>query len=161
MVNNSTNINKTNNHLSPQIIDHNKSPWNMMLESRYWLGQVQKFTSLLYTGILSYYFMSQGYLWLTLYNCWVYISTPLVHISTKGVILIPVHGEVYLIQHYVIKLSVICDRSVVFSGYSTNKTDCHDITEILLKVALITLIVSRENKSLSNIVCVLTHYFLV
>ena len=29
--------------------------------------------------------------------------------------------------------------SVVFSGYhvfSTNKTDCHDITEILLKVAL-------------------------
>jgi len=33
------------------------------------------------------------------------------------------------------------DRSVVFSGYSgflTNKTDIHDITEILLKVALST-----------------------
>jgi hypothetical protein len=32
-----------------------------------------------------------------------------------------------------------CDRSVVFSGYSvssTNKTDRHDITEILLKVTL-------------------------
>jgi hypothetical protein len=28
-------------------------------------------------------------------------------------------------------LSVTCDRSVVFS---TNSTDCHDITEILLKV---------------------------
>ena len=31
------------------------------------------------------------------------------------------------------------DRSVVFSGFlvsSTNKTDCHEITEILLKVAL-------------------------
>jgi hypothetical protein len=37
------------------------------------------------------------------------------------------------------RLSVTCDRSVIFSGTpvsSTNKTDCHDITEILLKVAL-------------------------
>ena len=36
-------------------------------------------------------------------------------------------------------MSVICDRSVVFSGYSGffhNKTYHHDITEILLKVAL-------------------------
>ena len=31
-------------------------------------------------------------------------------------------------------MSVTCDRSVVF--HSTNKTDCQDITEILLKVAL-------------------------
>ena len=37
--------------------------------------------------------------------------------------------------HYVIK-SVTCDRSVVFS---TNKTDRHDITEILLKVVLNTI----------------------
>jgi len=39
-------------------------------------------------------------------------------------------------------LSVTCDRSVVFSGYSfssTNKTDRYDITEILLKVALNTI----------------------
>ena len=28
----------------------------------------------------------------------------------------PVHGEVYSIQHYV--MSVTCDRSMVFSGYS-------------------------------------------
>ena len=33
-------------------------------------------------------------------------------------------------------LLVNCSRSVVFSGYSTNKTDRHDITEILLKVVL-------------------------
>ena len=36
-------------------------------------------------------------------------------------------------------MSVTCDRSVVFRGTpvsSTNKTDLHDITEILLKVAL-------------------------
>jgi hypothetical protein len=39
-------------------------------------------------------------------------------------------------------LSVTCDRSVVFSlnsGFFTNKTDRHDITEILLKVALNTI----------------------
>jgi hypothetical protein len=34
---------------------------------------------------------------------------------------------------------VTCGRSVVFSGYSTNKTDHHDIAEILLKVALNTM----------------------
>ena len=40
---------------------------------------------------------------------------------------------------YFQSLSVTCDRSVVLSGYSvssTNKTDHHDITEMLLKVAL-------------------------
>jgi hypothetical protein len=48
-------------------------------------------------------------------------------------------GEVYSVQHYVIKLSVTCSRSVVFSEYlvsAINKTDCDDITEMLLKVAL-------------------------
>jgi uncharacterized membrane protein YdjX (TVP38/TMEM64 family) len=35
-------------------------------------------------------------------------------------------------------LSVTCDMSLVFSWYS-NKTDRHDITEILLKVALNTI----------------------
>jgi hypothetical protein len=39
-------------------------------------------------------------------------------------------------------LSVTCGRLVVFSWYvsSTNKADRHDITEILLKVALNTII---------------------
>ena len=37
-------------------------------------------------------------------------------------------------------LSVTCDRSVVFSGNSvSNKTDCHDMIKILLKVALNTI----------------------
>jgi hypothetical protein len=40
-------------------------------------------------------------------------------------------GEVYSIQHYVIKF--------VSDSTSTNKTDRHDITEILLKVALNTI----------------------
>ena len=33
-------------------------------------------------------------------------------------------------------LSVTCDSSVIFTGYFTNKTARHYITEILLKVAL-------------------------
>ena len=43
-------------------------------------------------------------------------------------------GDVYNIMWQ--SLSVTCDRSVVFSGSSTNKIDRHDITEILLTVAL-------------------------
>ena len=45
-------------------------------------------------------------------------------------------GEVYSIQNYVIKL--VCDLRQVggFLWFPPNKTDCHDITEILLKVAL-------------------------
>jgi hypothetical protein len=52
----------------------------------------------------------------------------------------PDHVEVYSIQHYVKKFSVTCGRSVILSSgtlvSSTNKTDRHDITEIVLKVAL-------------------------
>ena len=60
-----------------------------------------------------------------------------VPITTKLVSLNPAHGEVYLIQHYVIKF-VIDLRQV--GGFfpdtpvsSTNKTDPHEKTEILLK----------------------------
>ena len=55
----------------------------------------------------------------------------------------PVHGEVYSIQHYVIKF--VSDLRQV-SGFSpgtpvssTNKTDPQDITEILLKMVLNTI----------------------
>ena len=54
----------------------------------------------------------------------------------------PVNGEVYLIQHYVIKC--VSDLRQV-GGFlqvlfpSTNKTDPHNITEILLKVVLKTI----------------------
>jgi len=41
-----------------------------------------------------------------------------VPITSKVVSSNPVHGKVYSIQHYVIKLSVTSDRSMVFSGYS-------------------------------------------
>ena len=66
-----------------------------------------------------------------------------VFITTRFVSSNPVHDEMYSIQHYVSKLSVTCDRSVVSPGtlvYSTKKkNDHHNIFEILLKVALNTI----------------------
>jgi hypothetical protein len=63
-----------------------------------------------------------------------------VPITTKVVSLNPVHGEVYLIQYYVIKF--VSDLRQV-SGFlwvpPPIKTDHHDITEILLKVVLSTI----------------------
>jgi hypothetical protein len=56
--------------------------------------------------------------------------------STRNVNSNPVYGEVYWIQHYVIKF--VSD---------TNKNDRHNITEILLKVALSTI-----NQQIFNIV---------
>ena len=38
------------------------------------------------------------------------------HNTTIVVSLNPAHGDVYSIQHYVIKLSLTCGRSAVFSG---------------------------------------------
>ena len=52
---------------------------------------------------------------------------------------------------------MICGRSVVFSGFPTDKTDRHDIGEILLKVALKTIttltIVNRLKKDRQRSVC--------
>jgi hypothetical protein len=53
-----------------------------------------------------------------------------VPITTEVVSLNPVHGEVYLIQHYVIKFvsdlrQVRCSPDTPVS--STNNTDCQDI----------------------------------
>ena len=60
-------------------------------------------------------------------------------ILTKVVSSNPVHGDVYSMQRYVIKFV----RSVVFFHgtpvSSINETDSHDITELLLKMALNTI----------------------
>ena len=50
----------------------------------------------------------------------------LVHITSK-VSSKPAHGKVYLIILYVTKC---------VSGFSTNKTDCHNISKIFLKMVL-------------------------
>ena len=66
-----------------------------------------------------------------------------VPITTKVVSSNPIHGEVYSIQHYVIKfLSDLRQVGGFFPGTpvsSTNKIDRHNITEIFLKVALNTI----------------------
>ena len=63
-----------------------------------------------------------------------------VPITTNILSLNPVHGEVYSIQHYVIKfVSDLWQVGGFLLGTpvsSINKTDRHDTTEILLKVAL-------------------------
>ena len=66
-----------------------------------------------------------------------------VFITTNIVSSNPANGEVYSIQHYVIKfvsdLRQVGAFRQVLRFSSTNKNDCHDITEILLKVALSTI----------------------
>jgi hypothetical protein len=76
-----------------------------------------------------------------------------VPITTKVVSLNSAHGEVYSIQHCVVKfvsdLRQIWCFLVVLPVSPTNKTDRHDTTEILLKVVLntLTLIISDNLKS--------------
>ena len=63
-----------------------------------------------------------------------------VPITTTVVSSNPAHGDVYSIQLYVIKF--VSDLSLVSPGTpvsSTNKADHHDITQVLLKVALNTI----------------------
>jgi hypothetical protein len=64
-----------------------------------------------------------------------------VPITTKVVSSNPVHGEVYSIQHYKVCQRLATGRwlSPGTLVSSTNKTDRHDIAEILLKVALNTI----------------------
>jgi len=51
--------------------------------------------------------------------------------------MIPVHGKVYSIQHYVMNgFQWLAAGWWVFPVSTTNKIDRHNITEILLKVAL-------------------------
>ena len=66
-----------------------------------------------------------------------------VPITTNAVNSNPGHGKVFLIQHYVRKFVSDLRQD---SGFipctpvpSTNKTVCHDITDILFKVALNTI----------------------
>jgi len=47
---------------------------------------------------------------------------------------------------------VTCNRLVVFSRYSTNKTDHHDITEILLKVVLIVTPTPKHTSFIDNVI---------
>ena len=66
-----------------------------------------------------------------------------VPVTTKVVSFNPAHWDIYLMQHYMLKFVIVlhqvggfCPGTLV---YTTKKTDCHDITEIFLKVALSTI----------------------
>ena len=62
-----------------------------------------------------------------------------VPITTNVVSSNPVHGEVYSIQHYVMKFASYLRK---VGGFLSNKTDHHDITELLLQVALNTITIT-------------------
>ena len=73
-----------------------------------------------------------------------------VPITTNLVSSNPFPGEVYSIQLNVISLSVICEICGFPRGFiasSSNKTDHHDISEILLKVVLNILTLTPNNCS--------------
>jgi hypothetical protein len=82
-----------------------------------------------------------------------------VPITTKVVSLNPVHGKVYSIQHYVIKFASNLWPVSVSPVSSTNKTDRHDIIEILLKVALNT--INQPTNSSKGTVLLLLFYISV
>jgi hypothetical protein len=77
-------------------------------------------------------------------DSYIYMFSPnIMPITTKVVSSNPVYGEVCSIQHYAIK---VCQRLATGRCFfpctpvtSANKTDRHDITEILLKVVLNTI----------------------
>jgi hypothetical protein len=72
-------------------------------------------------------------------------------IATKVASLNPAHDWVYSKQHYVIMfVSDLRQFSLGTSVSSTNKTDCHDVTEILLKVALNTINLNQTKHFLST-----------
>jgi hypothetical protein len=48
----------------------------------------------------------------------------------------PTHGDVFSIQLYLIKFVYDFGQVGDFPVFSINKTECNDISEILLKVAL-------------------------
>ena len=66
-----------------------------------------------------------------------------VPLASKVVNSYAVHSEVYSIKHFVIKFVSVLRQVWGFSHgtlvFSINNTDCHDINEILLKVALNTI----------------------
>ena len=75
--------------------------------------------------------MPQIVLWPWLCGSWIYN-----YLCNQCLSQLMLWVRISIRARYTILCDKVCDRSVVFSGSSTNKTDRHDITEILLKVAL-------------------------
>ena len=75
---------------------------------------------------------TKGLLWSWLYGNWIYnyLCNQCLSPLTLWVLILLRRGVLN---------TTLCNRLVVFLGSSTNKTDRHDITEILLKVVLNTI----------------------
>ena len=75
-----------------------------------------------------------------IFNLFLQLPMQSMSVITNVVSSNPAHGEVYLIQHYVIKIVSDLRQDGGFLRVlrfpPINKTDRHDITEILLKMAL-------------------------
>ena len=86
-----------------------------------------------------------------------------VAITTKVVSLNPAHAKVYWIQHYVIKFIIdlwqVCGFLKVLPISSTNKTDRHDIAELLMKVVLSTITLTVYFLFLFNLLDIVSFYF--
>ena len=128
-------------------------PWNKILVAIHIAKRTSNFKNKLKHN---FHFFSiiwkEWLLWSWLYGGWIYNYLCNQYLSTLNLwvwILLMArctHTTLY-------SLSVTCDRSVVFSGYSSSphqKTD-HDITETLLKVALNTIILSQKTSGLTSI----------
>jgi hypothetical protein len=98
-----------------------------------------------YSKLLCYKIIRKSVSWIgavvVMIIWWLDLQLPMqsVPITTKIVSSNPIHGEVYSIQNYVIKFVSDLLQVCGFFRVLNNKTDCHDITEILLKVALNTI----------------------
>ena len=83
-----------------------------------------------------------------------------VPITTKVVSSNPAHSQVYSIQHFVIKFVndflQVGGFLKVLTVSSTNKTDRHDVAEILLKVALNTINLTIIPSCPKDLLCVFT-----
>ena len=109
----------------------------------HWLKCVTIRTELCDLGILTVYYLIHSF-WLPLMIFFIKPRRGIgflrpvqsVPITNKVVSSSPVHGEVYSIQHYVIKFGSDLQGRWFSPLSSTNKTDHHDIAKILLKVAL-------------------------
>ena len=88
--------------------------------------------------ILLYFFFLHKFRWLSYIS--LFLNTRSSNLRWK--IILKVLGEVYLIEHYVKFVSDLEEVGGFFPGTtvsSINKTDRHEITETLLKVALNTI----------------------
>ena len=97
-----------------------------------------------------FYIENMGLSWSWSYVSWINLCSQYRSITTNIVSLNPVHGKVYSIQHYVIKFVWVCQWLATGRWFSlgtlvssNNKTDCHVITDILLKVALNTITIEN------------------